>query len=128
MNRFKRYSFLISAAVVTIAAFSTYAQTPRPNFNRPQTFDVQNYTIRVSFDRIEKRVLGDTTVSLKPLKSELRTVELDAVGLVFESVNLDPTGVDLTYKTMPTKVIVTLDHAYGPDDLISIRFRYLTTS
>jgi aminopeptidase N len=124
MNRFRRIFSFVPAAVITIAAFSTYAQVPRRNFNRAQTFDAQNYTIRVSFDRAKKKVFGDTTVSLKPLTAAFRTVELDAVGLVFDSVGLEPSGASLKYQTLPRKVIVTLDKSYGPDDEISIRFKY----
>lgn len=114
------------AAIIVIAAFSAFAQT-RPDFNRAQAYDVQNYTIRASFDRTNKKVFGDTTVSLKPLKADFRVVELDAVELSFQSVKLDPAGTDLQYKTVPGKVVVTLDKAYGPNDVISIRFKYTAT-
>src|SRR5437867_2440030 len=127
MKFIRRFSLLIPAAVLLIAAFSAFAQTKRPDFNRAQTFDAQNYTIRASFDRVNKKVFGDTTVSLKPLKADFRVVDLDAVGLAFESVKLEPSGTALQYKTLPGKVVVTLDKAYGPDDLISIRFKYTAT-
>jgi aminopeptidase N len=113
------------AAILIFAAISVFSQ--RPNFDRPLTFDAQNYTIRASFDRDKQKVFGDTTVSLKPLKAGFRTVELDAVDLVFESVKLEPTGIDLGYKTEPRKVVVTLDKAYAPDEVISIRLKYTTT-
>jgi len=128
MNSFKRISISVAAAVISVAAFSASAQVQRPDFNRPQTFDAQNYTIRISFDRLRKKVVGDTTVSLKPLRSDLRTLELDAVGLVFQSVNLDPSGVELKHKILPAKIVITLDKIYGPDDLISIRFKYTTVA
>jgi aminopeptidase N len=118
---------LLRAGFCTIflfAVFSAVAQTPRPTFNRPQTFDAQHYIIRASFDRVNKKVFGDTTVSLKPLKDGFSTVELDAVDLNFQSVKLEPSGIDLKYKTLPGKVIVTLEKAYGPNDLIAIRFKY----
>ena len=117
-------SFVLNLAVIiVVTAFSAFSQS-RPDFNRPQTFDAQNYTIRASFDRGAKKVFGDTTVSLKPLKADFRVVELDAVEMKFESVKLDPSGIDLAYKTTPGKVIITLDKAYGPGDLIAIRFKY----
>ena len=119
-----RFRTLIWAAVLLIAAFSAFAQSKRPDFNRPQTFDAQNYTIRASFDREHKKVFGDTTVSLKPLKGDFRSFELDAVDLLFDSVKLEPSGVALQYKALAGKVVVTLDKAYGPDDVISIRFKY----
>ena len=115
--------FAIFFASLVIAS----GQAPRPDFNRAQTFDAQNYTVRASFDRTNKKVIGDTTVSLKPLKADFRVVELDAVDLAFQSVKLDPSGTDLQYKTVPGQVVVTLDKAYGPNDVISIRFKYTAT-
>ena len=127
MRSVKRSSVLNSAAILLVAAFSSFSQTSRPDFNRPQTFDAQNYTIRASFDRANKKVIGDTTVSLKPLKADFRVVELDAVDLAFQSVKLDPSGIDLQYRTVPGKVVVSLDKAYSPIDVISIRFKYTAT-
>jgi aminopeptidase N len=118
---------LIQAAILLVAAFSIYGQAQRPNFNRPQTFDAQNYTIRVSFARGTKTINGDTTVSLKPLKAGFRTVELDAVGLKFQSVQLDPSAIDFQYKTEAAKIVITLDKTYGPEDVITIRLKYSTT-
>ena len=74
MRFVKRSSSLNLAAIIVVAAFSAFSQTPRPDFNRPQTFDAQNYTIRASFDRVNKKVIGDTTVSLKPLKADFREI------------------------------------------------------
>ncbi len=124
MKSASRFSLLSLAAILSIAAFSAFAQVPRLDFNRPQTFDVQHYIIRASFDRGKKKVFGDTTVSLKPLKAAFSVVELDAVDLAFQSVRLDPSGIDLQYKASAGKVVINLDRAYRPDELISIRFKY----
>lgn len=100
------------------------AQSSLPDFNRPQAYDVQHYILRISFDRANKKVFGDTTVQLKPLKKRTSVVELDAAGLAFESVTNDNGGKILKYKTKGEKVLVTLDKAYSPEDLISLRFKY----
>lgn len=115
------------AATLLFAAVSLYSQTTRPNFTRAQTFDAQHYVIRASFDREKGKVFGDTTVVLKPLMAGFRVAELDAVDMTFDSVKLDPSGTDLQYKAAAGKVTVTLDKAYGPDDTISIRFKYTAT-
>ncbi len=120
----KRCTALNLAVIIVVAAFSAFAQTPRLNFNRLQTFDAQNYTVRASFDRVNKKVFGDTTVSLKPLMADFRVIELDAVDMVFQSVKLEPSGTDLQYKILPGKIAITLDKAYGPGDLIAIRLKY----
>jgi len=118
------FSCLPWALLTAVAAFSQPAGLP--NFTRAHNYDVQHYTIRVSFDRSKKMVFGDTTVSLKPTKTGFASVDLDAVDLAFESVKLDPAGTDLQYKAAQGKVTVTLDKSYGPDDTISIRFKYST--
>jgi len=107
-----------------VLSFVVFAQNARPDFNRRQTFDAQHYTIRVNFDRSNKKVLGDTTVSLKPLSNGFQTVALDAVGLIFESVKLEPSGTDLKFRTVPGQVLVTLDRPYGPEDTVAIRLKY----
>lgn len=117
----------VYAAIILVAAFSAFGQIPNVNFNRPQTFDTKHYVIRASFDRDNKKVLGDTTVSLRPLSAGFRVVELDAVGLIFDSVKLEPSGVDLQHKIISEKVVITLDRAYGADEMISIRMRYSAT-
>ncbi len=106
--------------------FSSFAQTQQPDYTRTRTYDVQNYIIRVSFDRKNKIVFGDTTVQLKPLKDNFKTIELDAANLKFGSVVLEPQNKILNYKIVGEKVFVSLDKAYSPDELISVRLKYST--
>jgi hypothetical protein len=64
----KHWPKIFIFALLTISAADLApAQTKRPDFNRPQTYDVQHYTLRTSFDRPKMRVIGDTTIQLKPL-------------------------------------------------------------
>ncbi|MCD9187338.1 MAG: M1 family metallopeptidase [Pyrinomonadaceae bacterium] len=123
----KLRSFVLFTFLFLLFSISAFAQNTTKNFNRPRTFDAQHYILRISFDRANKTVFGDTTVQLKPLSDNFNTVQLDAVGLKFESVKLEPDNQDLSYKTDKDSVIVTLDKAYSKDDLISIRFKYSAT-
>ncbi len=130
MERFFKMKFsilrnlLIIGLFIASTAISAFGQSNRTDFNRPQTFDAQHYIIRASFDRSKKKVFGDTTISLKPLTAGFRTVELDAVDLAFESVKLEPSGLDLPHKATARTVIITLDKAYSPNDFITIRLKY----
>lgn len=103
------------------------AQMPRRDFNRPQTYDVEHYVIRASFDRAAKKVIGDTTIRLKPLRDGFASAEFDAVGLSFSSVTLEPVGTALSFKTAGGKVVVTLDKAYPAADPITLRFKHTAT-
>lgn len=94
------------------------------NFNRTRTYDVENYKIQIRFDREKKLVFGDTTVSLRPLKDNFKTLELDAAAMNFESVKLETGKKELNFKLSGEKIIVELDQSYKPKDLIKIRFIY----
>jgi aminopeptidase N len=105
--------------------FPTFSQTT-DNINRQRTFDVQHYVLRTSFDVKTKTVFGDTTVRFKPLHDNFSVLELDAANLLFESVKLENSDVNLRYKVTGEKVSVTLDRAYKAVELISVRFIYKT--
>ncbi len=104
--------------ILLFFVFLSFAQTPQPDYTRIRTYDVQHYVIHVSFDRSNKVVFGDTTVQLKPLKGNFKTIELDAANLKFASVVLEPQNKNLEYKIIGEKVIVSLDKTYSPDELI----------
>jgi aminopeptidase N len=114
------YSLIFCVAIAAAQA----AKPARPDFNRPQTFDAQHYAIRTSFDHAGKRVFGDTTVSVKPLKADFRTLELDSVDIAYSQVTLEPGGTALQHRLAPDKIIITLDKAYGPQDTINVRLKY----
>jgi len=122
MKNLRRCFKILALAVLAFSSAS--AQNERPDFNRAQTFDVQHYILRVSFDRTKKKVFGDTTVVLKPLKAGFSEMELDAAGLAFTSVKLEPGETNLKYRVANEKVFVTLGRSYSPDQTISVRFKY----
>ena len=122
-TKFLRLFSLISL-FSALFVFSTAAQNTRPNFNRQRSYDVQHYVLRVSFNRKNKQIFGDTTVRFKPLSRDFEIVELDAVDLDFETVKLEPSGQDLNFRAENGKIFVNLDKKYDPQDLISLRFKY----
>lgn len=105
-------------------AQTIFAQSVNQNFNRLRSFDVQHYLIRTTFDRRQRKIYGETTVSLKPLKNNFNKFELDAVDLNFESVILDASESKLKFETRNDKVIVILNKSYSQKDLIKIRLKY----
>lgn len=110
--------------IALLFAFSIQAQTSRPDFNRASTYDVQHYVLRVSFDRPKRKVIGDTTIQLKPLKDEFREVVLDSADLLYTSVSLSPGNIALKYRTEGERIVITLDRAYAAGEVIAIRFQY----
>ncbi|MEO8573138.1 MAG: M1 family metallopeptidase [Pyrinomonadaceae bacterium] len=103
---------------------SAAAQTPRRNFDRPRTYDAEHYILRVSFDRKAKKVIGETTIRFKPLKNDFTVAEFDAVGISFDSVELESRGTRLKFRTVGGNILVTLDKAYKTTDTITIKFKH----
>ncbi len=122
MNRY--FQSLLLAILTASFSYFANAQPAKQNFNRNRTFDAQHYLIRTSFDRKNKAIFGETTVSLKPLKNSLDSVELDAANLDFESVKIEPKGTDLKFETRGDKIVIALGKRYSPKDLITIRLKY----
>lgn len=118
-----RLPFLV-LFLLTLFTFQLSAQQNRPNFNRTRAYDVQHYIIRLNFNRAEKKIFGDTTVQLKPIQNEFKQLELDSVELNFDSIKLEPSGKDLSFRQAGDKIYITLDKSYSPADLISVRFKY----
>jgi aminopeptidase N len=112
----------------TAAATGTaprYRQLPGPTHSRPpRTYDVVSYTIRTRFDVPDKVVLGDETVTLKPLTAGFKSFALDAADMKVESVTLAETDNALRWTQPPDKLSITLDRAYEPADSISVRIKY----
>lgn len=120
-----RHGRLCSAFfLISLCAAVSVGQTAIPDFNRRQAFDVQNYLIRVSFDRSAKKIFGDTTVTLKPVGTRLSQITLDSVGIVYESVTRARDGAKLKYRVARGKVVVDLPRSAAPGEEISVRFRY----
>lgn len=121
-----KFIFILISAIFYLGAapVSSVAQMEvRPE----RTYDVQHYLIRTDIDRKSKSISGDTTITLKPLKNGFESVRLDAVGLRFSSVTLEPGSKTLQFKTTETAVTISLDRSYNADELIKIRFRYRAT-
>ena len=92
--------------------------------DRQRTFDIQHYLIRTGFNRLTKTVNGDTTVKFKPLADGFKTLTLDAVKMQIQSVVHEETGKALSFKSDGNTLQITLEKAFGPADLISVRIKY----
>ena len=104
--------------VLAVPIFAQPAGTP--DLNRPRTYDVQHYVLRVSFDIPKRTVIGDTTVRLTPLHGSISSVELDSADLKYSSVTLEPGNKVLKYQVRGDKVVVEL----SPYDLSRGRITY----
>jgi aminopeptidase N len=107
---------------------TAYPQLPGTTHPRPpRTYDVQHYIIRTRFDVPNKTVIGDETVTLKPLLADFKSFELDAAAMKIESVTLDESQATLQWTQPPGKLSIALDRAYQPTETIAVRIKYQAT-
>lgn len=109
--------------VVAITVTATFS-IENKNFNRPRTFDVLHYVIRLDFDRPAKAVKGDTTIDLTPLEKPISEVVLDAEGLKYDFVGFEGQTEPLRYKVSGKNLTIALPRDYKPGEKISLRIRY----
>lgn len=114
----------------TITAAAKRTLLPRRRLEGPanlpptRTYDVLHYLIRTRFDVPNKTVIGDETITLKPLASGFESFSIDASDMQIESVSLSASNVTLQWTQPPDKLFIKLDRSYGPDDSLSVRIQY----
>jgi aminopeptidase N len=112
----------VGAATPNAPRYKQFEGTTHPRAAR--TYDVLNYSIRTRFDVAAKTVIGDETVKLKPLTAGFKHFALDASDMQVEAVTLADTNTALRWTQPPNKLSITLDRAYQPADVISVRIKY----
>ena len=115
------------AVFVLVQTLLTQPVTDVPKYERVRQFDVKHYVVKVSFDEKAKKVFGDSTIILTPLKGAIDSVELDAVKIAFESVVDEKTKNAFDYKYDGRKLNIDLGKSYKPGEEIRIRTKYSAT-
>jgi aminopeptidase N len=91
---------------------------------RSRDYDAIHYRIELSIDPEGKHLKGQNTITLKPLRNDLRVVELDAQSLKVTAI-LDARGFPLEFSQADDKLFVDLTKAYNSTDSISFTIKYL---
>src|SRR5215467_10023902 len=104
-------------------------QTPAPKPPPVQTprshdYHVEHYKIELAVDMPNKSIAGQTTITLKPVKSELKEVDLDAGQMNIGSVKL-ASGAPLKFRyNDQEKLYVELDRPYPAGASLAIVIAY----
>jgi aminopeptidase N len=96
---------------------------PRP----PRAYDVLHYTLHTRFDFASKAVIGDETVTIKPLVPNLKVVELDASDMTVQTVTLAATNASLRWTQPPNKLSIILDRPHNSNDVVPLHIGYQAT-
>ncbi|MCA1558322.1 MAG: M1 family metallopeptidase, partial [Acidobacteria bacterium] len=90
-------------------------------------YDTRHITLNLRFNWEQEQAIGTATITLAPLTSNLRHVDLDAGNMTFNSVRL-ASGAPLKFEAdaKAEKLRITLDRAYQPANVITVVIDYRT--
>jgi aminopeptidase N len=128
LNAVSLSAFLLLLSFVPAAAQSPMSgEAPKAapyQWPRSHNYDVQHYRIKLAFDWAARSVMGETTVTLKPLAGDFKEIELDAGEMNIKSVTLaGGPSLKFDYRDKE-KLFVSLDRAYAPADTIAVTISY----
>lgn len=92
-----------------------------------RTYHVENYKLDLHFDQTKGEVLGNETITLRPLAPQFRKFYLNSSELTIESVTLEKrnsTPVKLVHASEDPRLWITLDRDYDPKTVLRIRIAY----
>lgn len=100
---------------------------PPAQYIPSHNYDTRHITLNLHFDWAQEQAIGTATITLAPLVVNLRSLELDAANMTFNSVKL-ASGTTLHFQADPAreKLRVDLDRAYQPRDELTLVIDYHT--
>ena len=122
---------LIQVSLVALAQAPAQApvQLAAPPYAWPRSHDyhVEHYRVAITFDWAKKSVAGETTMDIKPFKSGLKEIEVDAGEMNIDSVRLvGGPALKFRYENNE-KLFVQLNQQYPSGHDLAITIKYSAT-
>jgi aminopeptidase N len=117
-TEFRRWKLLW---LVVVLCLGPVMRADEP-YARSREYDLQNARIQLRFDLEQRKVIGDVTHTLAPLRDGLTRLEFDSVDLTISSVTVG--GAAARFETTPTKLVVPLERPAKTGEKLDIRIRY----
>lgn len=101
---------------------------PPVHYVRSRDYDMRHIALDLKFDWEKEQAYGTATITLAPLVSDMKTVNLDAGLMIINSVKLTGGNADLQfqYDEPKSNLAITLDRVYAIGEAISFTVDYRT--
>ncbi len=141
MNKriFRAKAFAFAFAFLLTVSNVAFAQTPIVekvhekkllppiHYVRSHDYDVRHVALDLKFDWEKEQAYGTATITLAPLVSEMKTVELDAGLMIINSVKLlNGNGLQFRYEKSESRLSVDLERVYKFGETIAFIVDYRT--
>ncbi|HHJ52423.1 MAG TPA: hypothetical protein ENJ89_04445 [Caldithrix abyssi] len=116
---------MLQRIFVSILLFSFFlAHTSRASKKwREHTYDVQHYRIEVRFNMNAQTVIGRTTLLIRPLRSKINEVQLDAHKFNIQSITINQSPAD-TFTVGEDHLDIRLGRSFERDSLFMVQVDY----
>ncbi len=90
---------------------------------REHTYDVQHYRIELGFDLASETVIGTTSLFVRPLRSRIHTISVDAHRFDVQSITVNQIPVD-TFTVKEDAIEIHLGRAFQRDSVFQVTINY----
>src|SRR5258705_13568766 len=112
----------IAALVLAIAAiFAAAAHADRP-YAPSRDYHLQNVRVSLRFDLDQRKVIGDVTQTVSPLRDGLTHLDFDSADLTISSARVN--GKDATFELRDNKLRVNLAQPAKPEEKFDVNILY----
>jgi aminopeptidase N len=91
-------------------------------YARSRDYDLQHSSVVLRFDLEQKKVIGEVTHTVSPLREGLDKLSFDSVGLQIQSVKVSKSEVE--FKTTENRLIVSLPRVGKIGEKIDVEIKY----
>ncbi len=117
----KRRALTVSGVVLIVSLMALCLRADEP-YARTKDYDLQHSKVALRFDLEQKKVIGDVTHTLSPLREGVNKVSFDSVGLQIQSVKVNKG--EAKFSTTDKKLVVNLPKAGKIGEKCEIEIKY----
>jgi aminopeptidase N len=119
MKQFKAWRLLVCAVVLLCGSLVLWADEP---YAPSKDYDLQHSRVVLRFDLDQKKVIGDVTHTVSPVREGVDKISFNSVGLQIQSVKVNKS--EAKFSTTDTNLIVDLPKAGKIGEKYEIEIKY----
>ncbi len=97
---------------------------PRVNYVRSRDYDMRHIALDLKFDWDKEQTFGTATITLAPLMTDFRQVNLDAGAMIINSVKMSGKDLKFQYDETKSNLAINLDKIYAVGEVLTFTVDY----
>lgn len=97
---------------------------PRVNYVRSRDYDMRHIALDLKFDWEKEQTFGTATITLAPLMTDFKQINLDAGAMIINSVKLSGKDLKFQYDEANSNLAINLDKIYAVGEVLTFTVDY----